>query len=210
MTKTLLVNCYLEPQKINPLADALNKFSVCKIVPYTKIDKDTQIGADIAAVVISGSDARITNPQDRAKFGGVTELIKSCPVPLLGVCFGHQLMCMAFGAKTAALPQPVLDRFENVSVVQTGDILSRFRRGQTVPLAEYHNDYVVKDSLADAGLVLLADSMSCEVEAVKHKDKLFFGVQFHPERITLGSETHVEGHKIIDNFYANNVKRLGI
>lgn len=210
MTKTLLVNCYGDPFEINPLADALNKFSVCKIVPYTKIDKDYQIGADIAAVVISGSRARITNHQDKAKFDGVTSLIEDCEVPMLGICFGHQLMCMAFGAKTAALSQPVLERFEQVNIVQTGDIFSRFRRGQAIPLVEGHNDYVLKHSLDEAGLNLLADSPSCEVEAVKHKAKLFFGVQFHPECITIGNETHGEGHKILDNFYANNVKRLGI
>ncbi|MCW4001155.1 MAG: gamma-glutamyl-gamma-aminobutyrate hydrolase family protein [Candidatus Bathyarchaeota archaeon] len=210
MTKTLLVNCYLDGNKINPLADALNKFTVCKIVPYTKIEKDYQVGVDMAAVVISGSEARITNPKDKAKFDGVEALIEGCEVPLLGICFGHQLMCRTFGAQTATLPQPVLDRFEQVNIVQTGDILSRFRRGQSVPLAEYHNDYVVKSSLDDAGLNLIADSHSCEVEAVKHKGKLFFGVQFHPERIAIGNETHPEGHRILDNFYANNVKRLGI
>lgn len=210
MTKTLLVNCYLDNFKVNPLCDALNRFTVCRVVPYTKIQRDYHIGGDISSVVISGSEARISKPEDKAKFEGVTQLIQSCKVPLLGICFGHQLLCSAFGAKTEKLAQPVIDRFEQVTVIQTGDIFSRFRKGQTVPLAEYHNDYVSKDSLDGTGFNLLADSPSCEVEAVKHKSKLFFGVQFHPERITIGNETNPEGHKILDNFYANNVKRLGI
>jgi GMP synthase-like glutamine amidotransferase len=210
MVQTLLVNCYLDGNRINPLCDALNKFTVCKTVPYTRIQKDYRMSGDIAAVVISGSEARITKPEDKAKFEGVTQLIQNCKVPLLGVCFGHQLLCDAFGAKTAALKQPILDKFEQIKIIQTGDILSRFRRGQTVPLAEWHNDYVLKDSLDAADFNLLADSASCEVEAVKHKSKLFFGVQFHPERITIGSETHPEGHMVLDNFFCNNVKRLGI
>jgi GMP synthase-like glutamine amidotransferase len=209
MTKTLLVNCYLNSLKITQLFDALNKFTVCKTVPYTKIQQGYQIGEDIAAVVVSGSESRITKT-DSAKFDGVTELIRACKVPLLGICFGHQLLCSAFGAKTGTLPQPVIDRFEQVNVIQTGDILSRFRKGQTVLLAEYHNDYVLKGSLDSAGFNLLADSPSCEVEAVKHKTKNLFGVQFHPERIAIGNETHPEGHKILENFYCNNVKRLGI
>jgi len=183
---------------------------VCKVVPYTSIDANYQMPIDIAAVVISGSESRIINPEDRAKYENVTKFIQMCKVPLLGICFGHQLLCSAFGAKTAPLKQPVIDQFEQVRVIQTGDILARFRMDQTIPLAEHHNDYVLKDSLETAGFTLLADSASCEVEAVKHKDKLFFGVQFHPERITIGNETHPEGHKILDNFYCNNVKRLGI
>ena len=210
MTKTLLVNCYIDSFKINPLGDALSKFTVCKVVPYTKIQRDFQIGEDISSVIISGSEARITEPEDKAKFEGVMQLIQSCNVPLLGICFGHQLLCSTFGAKTGKLTQPVINRFEQVNIIQTGDILSRFRKNQTVPLAEYHNDYVLRDSLASAGFNLLADSSSCEVEAVKHQSKLFFGVQFHPERITIENETHLEGHKILENFYANNVKRLGI
>jgi GMP synthase-like glutamine amidotransferase len=210
MTKTLLINCYLDGTKINPLSDVLSKFTVCKVVPYTKIQPEYQIWEDISAVVVSGSEARITKPEDKSKFGNVMQLIQTCKVPLLGICFGHQLLCSAFGAKTATLSQPVIDRFEQVKVLQTGDILARFKQGQTVPLAEYHNDYVVKESLEGAGFNLLADSASCEVEAVKHKAKLFFGVQFHPERITIGGETHPEGYKIFDNFYSNNVKRLGI
>jgi GMP synthase-like glutamine amidotransferase len=210
MAKTLLVNCYFDTNEINPLYDALNKFTVCKVAPYTKIEQGCNIGEDTAAVVISGSDARITSAEDKAKFRNITDLIRNCNVPLLGVCFGHQLLCEAFGAKTAALEKPVMDKFGQVNIIQTGDILSRFRRGQAVPLAQHHKDYVLKNSLDKAGFILLADSPTCEVEAVKHKDKLFFGVQFHPECITIGNETHPEGHRILDNFYCNNVKRLGI
>ena len=210
MTKTLLVNCYIDSNEINQLHDTLSKFTVCKTVTYTKIQDNYQIGQDIGAVVVSGSEARITKPEDKAKFDSIERLIQNCKVPLLGICFGHQLLCSAFGAKTEALAQPVIDRFEQVNVIQTGDILSRFRKGQSIPLAQWHSDYVVKDSLEAAGFSPLADSATCEVEAVKHKSKLFFGVQFHPELITIRGETHPEGHKILDNFYANNVKRLGI
>jgi len=210
LTKTLLINCYLDSNKIHPLQDALNKFTVCKTVPYSSIVSDYQLGEDIGAVIISGSEARIVKTEDRIKFKGALDFILQCKVPLFGISFGHQLLCEAFGAKTSSLDKPVIDCFEQVNVIQTGDILSRFRKGQAVPLAEHHHDYVLRDSLDDAGFNLLADSASCEVEAVKHKNKLFFGVQFQPERIVISDETHVDGHKIIDNFYCNNVKRLGI
>jgi GMP synthase-like glutamine amidotransferase len=211
MTKTLLINCYQDQNKIKELQEALGKFTVCRVVPYTSIGLDYEMPAmDISAVVISGSEARINKPEDKAKYEGVAKFIQNCKVPLLGICFGHQLLCSTFGAKTGTLKQPVIDKFEQVKIIQTGDILARFRMGQTIPFAEYHNDYVLKDGLDVASFKLLADSASCEVEAVKHKDKLFFGVQFHPERITIGSEIHPEGHKIFDNFYCNNVKRLGI
>jgi GMP synthase-like glutamine amidotransferase len=208
MTRTLLINCYLNGTKINNLQTVLNNYTNCKVVSFESIQSGYRLeGFD--AVVISGSEARIVSASDRAKYEGVLRLIETCNIPLLGICFGHQLLCSAFGAKTSTLPQPVIDRFEQVNVVQTGEIFSRFNGEQKIPLSEYHNDYVLKESLENAGFKLLADSPSCEVEAVKHITKLFYGVQFHPERIIIQNETHPEGHKVIENFLVHVVKRFG-
>jgi GMP synthase-like glutamine amidotransferase len=56
-------------------------------------------------------------------------------------------------------------------------------------------------------MILLADSSSCEVEAVKHKRNPFYGVQFHPERINIKDESHPEGNMIIENFFRNVVNQ---
>jgi GMP synthase-like glutamine amidotransferase len=92
-------------------------------------------------------------------------------------------------------------------VINIDGIFAGFAEQQTVPLSESHYDYVLKESLEQAGIVVLADSASCEVEAVKTKSKPFYGVQFHPERINGKSESHPEGHRVIENFYSNVVKR---
>jgi GMP synthase-like glutamine amidotransferase len=205
----LLVNCSLKGTVSKDLFNAVTKFSECKAVNFSEISENYQISGDINAIVISGSAARIVDPKDQAKFKGLACLIRICELPVLGICFGHQLLCSAFGAKTGSLGKPVIDRFEEVHVLSAEGILSGFTKEQTVPLAEYHNDYVLKDSLGNAGFTLLADSVSCEVEAVKHNSKPFFGVQFHPERLTIGNETHPEGQQIIENFYTE-VKHLSI
>jgi GMP synthase-like glutamine amidotransferase len=202
MTKTLLVNCFLKTVD-KDLLKAVEDFSEVKLVRFQDIDKDYQIDKEIDAVVLSGSYARIVEPADRALFTNVTSLIKTCNLPIFGVCFGHQLLCWTLGAKVGALSQPILDRFENVRVIEADSIFAGFKQGQTIPLVEWHNDYVQKEGLAQAGFALLADSPSCEVEAVKHKTKPFFGVQFHPERIT---SEHPEGHGVIENFYRCAVK----
>jgi len=140
-------------------------------------------------------------------FGGVVDLIKTCSLPTLGICFGHQLLCWTLGAKVGSLAEPVFDRFEKVRVIDVDRIFEGFKEKQTVPLSENHYDYVLKESLNQADMVLLADSPSCEVEAVKQKSKPFYGVQFHPERINVKDESHSEGHKVIENFYRKVVQR---
>jgi GMP synthase-like glutamine amidotransferase len=208
MAKTLLINCYLDGKEIDELRQVANKFSTSTVVSYEKITSDYEVAQDIGAVIISGSEARIVRTSDRAKFDCVMTFIESCRLPILGICFGHQLLCSVFGAKTASMTQPIIDKFREVNVIQSGDIFARFKQGQAIPLAQYHNDFVLKESLDYAGFRLLADSESCEVEAVKHRTNPFYGVQFHPERISIGNETHPEGHKVIENFYVNVVKRF--
>ena len=207
MTKTLVVNSSLNGKVTEDLLDALGKFSKCSVVNFGDISMDYLIGKDIDAVVISGSAARIVNPLDRAKFEGVEWLIKCCNLPILGICFGHQLLCWSLGAEVSSLPEQILSRFEDVKVIQQDEIFAGFKEEQTIPLAENHYDYVLKDSLENAGFTLLADSASCEVEAVKHKIKPFYGVQFHPERATINNQTRPEGYTVIENFFTNIVKR---
>lgn len=207
MIKSLLVNCSFTGKVSDDLLTAISQFSECTVTNFGDISQNYQITKDVDAVVISGSAARIVQASDRAKFENVENLIKNCDVPILGICFGHQLLCWAFGAEVGSLPQQVANRFEDVKVIQSGEIFAGFKEGQTIPLTENHFDYVMKESLYSAGLVLLADSSSCEVEAVKHKTKLFYGVQFHPERTTINSQTHPEGHRIIENFFTRVVKK---
>jgi len=207
MIRTLLVNCSFTGKVSEDLFTVISRFGECTVTNFRDISLDFQIVNNIDAVVLSGSAARIVQVSDRAKFEGVEVLIRNCDLPLLGICFGHQLLCWAFGAEVSSLPEQVASRFEEVRIIHADQVFSGFKEGQTLSLAENHYDYVLKDSLDGAGFTLLADSVSCEVEAVKHKTKPFFGIQFHPECIVIQSETHPEGHCIIENFYKNTVKQ---
>jgi GMP synthase-like glutamine amidotransferase len=207
MAKTLLVNCSLKGTTSKALVEAVGKFSEYVVVPFNRIYEGYQIGEDIDVVVISGSAARIVDPVDSAKFEGIVELIGVCNLPIFGICFGHQLLCRTLGAEVGALSNSIDNCFQKIRIVKVDDIFVGFSGGQTIPLAEYHSDYVLKKSLDKASLTLLADSPSCEVEAVKHKTKPFYGVQFHPERATIRNITHFEGHTVIENFYSRVVRR---
>jgi len=106
MVKTLIVNCYLESIKIGELYEAISKFSQCEIIEYINVDFLEKVSADVDAVVLSGSEARIVNPHHREKFSAVVRLIMDLEVPLFSICFGHQLLCWTFGAEAAALKSP--------------------------------------------------------------------------------------------------------
>jgi GMP synthase (glutamine-hydrolysing) len=208
MLKSLVVNCSLDRQEeLEELMMVIEKFGECRSVKFREIDADYEVDNDIDAVILSGSKARIVDETQRNMFKHVTDLIKRLDLPLLGICYGHQLLCTSFGCKVEALAQPVIDKFQEVRIINDDGIFSGFKAGQAGPFFfESHNDIVKRNSLNAAGFVLLADSRTCEVEAVRHKSKPFYGVQFHPERIKTESDTRPDGHKLIENFYKNIVK----
>jgi GMP synthase-like glutamine amidotransferase len=207
MTKSLLVNCSLNNSTNEALYEAISKFSQCTIIQFREINNGYKIGHEIDAVIVSGSAARIVNPCHREMFKGVANLMRSCNLPLFSICYGHQLFCWAFGAKVSSLNQPVIGRFENVRIIKVDEIFADFAEQQTITLAESHYDYALRESLDQADLILLADSSSCGVEAVKHRHNPFYGVQFHPERTKIEGKLHLEGNRVIKNFYRNVVKQ---
>jgi GMP synthase (glutamine-hydrolysing) len=208
MMNSLVINCSLDKKaKIEELLSAVKKVSQLVTVRFEEINAGYEVEDNIDAIILSGSKARIVTTSHREQFKGVIDSVKCFNLPILGICFGHQLLCWSLGCEVGSLSAPMKDVFEEVNVVETDEIFAGFEKNEKVLLAESHYDYVTKDSLDRAGLVLLADSHSCEVETVKHKKKPFYGVQFHPERINIKGQEHLEGQKVIENFYGRIVRR---
>ena len=207
MVRSLVVNCYLNPLKIETLLKAIKKFGDCTVIQFRDFEANYQVDKDIDAVIISGSKARIVNPSHRDMFKETVNLIKHLDLPIFSVCYGHQLLCWSLGATVASFAEPIKNMFEKVRIIEVDEIFAGFEKHQTIPLAQWHYDYVLKESLNQADLVLLADSPSCKVEATKHKHNPFYSVQFHPERVNIKGESHLEGYKVIENFYKNVIKR---
>jgi GMP synthase-like glutamine amidotransferase len=199
--KTLIINNYFDAEKSSKVVEAIAKFSGYKILRYNEVFEIlTKTLTDVDAVILTGSEARIVKKEHVKMFNNIIKIIKNCNTPMLGICFGHQLICLSFGAEVASLKAPVKNRFEKVKILKLNELFKGFKEGDSLWLAEYHNDYVKRDSLKKADLELLAESQSCEVEAVKHRKKPFYGIQFHAEKITIENETHPEGLKILKNF----------
>jgi len=187
--------------------NAIGPFTEYEVVRFENISGDYVPDNATDALVISGSGYRSVHQKDREKFAAVTSLIKRFDRPILGVCFAIQLIGHAFGAGLGTLEEPVYDKFEQVRIVDTDEIFEGYKPGDHITLVEYHNDYVVEQGLSQSGFKLLADSQSCEVEAIKLNSKPIYGVQFHPERYRIKGEEHKEGLTIFENFYKRVAKR---
>jgi anthranilate synthase component 2/para-aminobenzoate synthetase component 2 len=118
-------------------------------------------------------------------------LCKLAPeTPMLGVCLGHQCLIEAFGGETRRARHPL--HGEASEIRHTG---SGLFGGLPSPMmaARYHS--LVSVPAADSPLTCTAWSIDSELMAVAHRERPWFGVQFHPESVLTP-----HGRRLIENF----------
>jgi GMP synthase (glutamine-hydrolysing) len=117
-------------------------------------------------------------------------------IPVLGICYGMQLMCQALGGEVQSNPTREFGRAHctiNVANKDSDDLFSDVPRETQVWMS--HGDQV--NSVA-GGFSPLAATETCPVAAVKHRSRPLYGLQFHPE------VTHTtDGKTMLANFVTN-------
>jgi len=86
-----------------------------------------------------------------------------------------------------------------VKIIDPNEIFSSWKKGAGLTLCQSHQDCLTN---IPEGFVLLAESESCKIEAMKHEKKPIYGVQAHVERAT---NEHPDGWQILRNFISNVV-----
>jgi anthranilate synthase component 2 len=112
-------------------------------------------------------------------------------IPILGVCLGHQAIGVAYGANVVRAPAVVHGKVGPVRHNGAGVL-----RGLDNPFmaTRYHSLVVAEAGLPD---VLEATAWSDDglIMAMRHREFLVEGVQFHPESVGTPA-----GHALLRNF----------
>ncbi len=96
-------------------------------------------------------------------------------VPILGICYGMQLMSQHFGGKVEKASHREYGKAE-IDVKNPTALFGQLPTSQVVWMS--HGDHV---TVAPEGFEVIATSPSCEVAAMANEAKNFYAVQFHPE-----------------------------
>lgn len=154
-----------------------------KIIPNTTPFEEL----DVDALILSGGAPRINS--DVPKFGFTSEYLDNADFPILGICVGLQYIILHFGGKAGVAKIPEFGKTE-IIVDKENDLFLGLPKSFQV--WESHNDEI-KEVPKD--FEALAHSENCKFQAVKHKKKPIYGLQFHPE------VEHTEyGKEIFENF----------
>jgi GMP synthase (glutamine-hydrolysing) len=97
-------------------------------------------------------------------------------VPVLGLCYGMQLMAHLAGAKVVRADRREYGRA--VIEVKGGRLFTGFRPGEETPVWMSHGDHV---DAPPAGFSVTASSANSPVAAFEHHSKPLYALQFHPE-----------------------------
>jgi GMP synthase (glutamine-hydrolysing) len=138
---------------------------------------------------------------------GVYEVIREAEQPILGICGGHQQIALCYGAEVGLMKrlepgvgyEGALRERGFFDVEIDGDGIFEGLPGR-VTVWHSHCDEV-KELPAD--FELTASNETCRIQAMQHRSRPVFSVQFHPE---LYDAEHPEGRRILENFLDDSAK----
>lgn len=159
----------------------------CEVKPYTMTLDEIRSFAPIGIIFTGGPDS-VYKEKSYHPAEGIFEL----GIPILGICYGCQLIAHHLGGSVTAAGNDMAREY--------GKTLTRYDNSCSLFLGlpgegiawMSHGDYMER---VPDGFRLVADSDKCPNVAISNEEKKIYGVQFHPE------VNHTQnGTKMIRNF----------
>ena len=158
-----------------------------EIISHKKI-KNKDIDNFTKGIILSGGPL---NVYEIKKYTFDKKIIEK-GLPILGICFGHQILSKLNGG---TIKQSKHREFGLANILKKKDCLlmkNCFKNKKSIKVWMSHADQVSK---LPKKFDVIASSQNSKYAVVENKSKKFYGVQFHPE------VTHTEsGKKLISNF----------
>lgn len=119
-------------------------------------------------------------------------------IPILGICYGMQLMTHILGGNVAKAEKREYGTID-VNIENTSSLFQGFSSKN--PFLMSHTDFV---KTLPEGFKNIADTDTCPNAAMENTEKNFYGIQFHPE-----VNDSINGTQVIKNFLYNICKCSG-
>jgi len=158
----------------------------CEIHPYTQYREAIE-GNGTKGIILSGGPASVYD-EGAPRVG---EELFRLGIPVLGICYGMQLMTLLLGGDVIPSREREYGRAE-LKIDEPRQIFTGLEKGRTYRVWMSHGDRVEK---LPPGFMTLARSSNSPIAAMGDLDRDLVGLQFHPE------VAHTEiGGEILHNF----------
>ena len=159
-----------------------------QIIPFQKLTEKSFENILVKGLIFSGGPSSVGN-ENAPK---IKKFVYKLNIPILGVCYGLQLICRDFGGKVQLSKEREFGKTK-IQILKNSPLLKNvYNNKNQYRVWMSHSDKVIK---MPEGFEVLASSKNCSSVIVQSlKDKIF-GVQFHPEVV------HTQnGDKLLRNF----------
>lgn len=143
----------------------------CEVVPFGKVNMDKLKADRPAGIIFTGGPNSVyleSSPH-------IDPEIFKLGIPVLGICYGAQLMAYTLGGKVATAPTSEYGKteteFDNRALMFAG-------LPEKAVTWMSHTDYIAEPP---AGFSITAHTSVCPVAAMENRDKNLYATQFHPE-----------------------------
>ncbi|KAM5346434.1 hypothetical protein ACJ41O_009439 [Fusarium nematophilum] len=147
----------------------LSKWDVVSAQEYPNVE-------DVDGILLSGSKhtAFADDPWIVKLVDFVSKVYTTTETPIVGICFGHQIIARALGAKVGVSPGGWEVCVDRINLNETGQKLLGV---ESLGLHQMHRDAVLE---VPQGLVSLGSSPRCEVQGMYQPGRII-SFQAHPE-----------------------------
>lgn len=159
----------------------------CEVVPFTKSIEEIK-AKNPSAIIFTGGPNSVY--EDGSPL--YTKEIFSLGVPILGICYGSQLMAHLLGGEVKSANMREYGKTE-LEIDKSSKLFNGVEEKSVCWMS--HTDYIAN---IPEGFKIIASTAHCPVAAMENEDKKLYAVQFHPE-----VEHTVFGQKMLHNFLYN-------
>lgn len=165
-------------QYTNLIARRIRELNVyCEVYPYDIDIKKIQDFAPRGIILSGGPES--TNSDSRYD---IDRAIFELNVPVLGICYGMQIMANKLGGKVAS-SQIREFGYAKIDVKNYSELLSGLSNNtedgnEILDVWMSHSDKVIEVS---NDFIITASSKNCEIAAIENTKRKLYGLQFHPE-----------------------------
>lgn len=145
-------------------------------------------------IIFTGGPASVYGEDSPRCAEGIFEL----GIPVLGICYGMQLMTYTLGGNVARADKREYGTTD-VSIDNSSLLFEGFENTNGFLMS--HTDFVEK---VPEGFKNIGHTSSCPNAAMENKEKNLYGIQFHPE-----VNSSINGTQVIKNFLFNICKCSG-
>ncbi len=130
---------------------------------------------DPAGIIITGSGSYVNDPRAER----VDPAIYGMGIPLLGICYGMQLMAKDLGGEVKKMAEPERESVQMTfsTAGKDSELYGDFA-DDAAPVWMSHNCKVTK---VPEDFIICGKTDQCGIASMEHRGRNFYGVQFHPE-----------------------------